>query len=213
MVVGALMGFGQDDMKRLFAFSSISQMGYVMVGIGLGTPLGILGALFHLFNHAGYKSLLFFSSGAIEGETGTRSLSELGGLRQKMPVTSTSSVVGALSISGIPPFNGFWSKLIILLAAFNAGNIWVAAIIVLTAFLTLTYYLRFQKNAIFGDVVKKVKGAREAPITMIVPLVLVAIFCLLIGIFNHSIISNLIMPAQEILLDRGGYILSILGNM
>lgn len=213
MVVGALMGFGQDDIKRLFAFSSISQMGYVMVGIGIGTPLGILGALFHLFNHAGYKSLLFFSSGAIEGETGTRNLSELGGLRKRMPVTSTSSVVGALSISGIPPFNGFWSKLIILLAAFEVGNIWIASIIVITAFLTLAYYLRFQKNAIFGEVVEKVKGVREVPIPMVIPLVIAAVFCLLVGIFNHTIISNIILPAQEALLDRGGYILTILGRM
>jgi len=213
MVVGALMGFGQDDIKRLFAFSSISQMGYVMVGIGLGTPLGIIGALFHLLNHAGFKSLLFLSSGAIEGETGTRKLSLLGGLREKMPITSTSSVVGALSISGVPPFNGFWSKLIILLAALKAGNIPVAAILVFTAFLTLSYYLRFQKNAIFGEVRKKVEGAREAPIPMVAPLVLFAVFCLFAGIFNNSIITNIIMPAQEILLDQQAYIMSILGSM
>jgi multicomponent Na+:H+ antiporter subunit D len=213
MVVGALMGFGQDDMKRLFAFSSISQMGYVMIGIGLGTPLGIFGALFHLLNHAGYKSLLFLSSGAIERETRTRNLSELGGLREKMPVTSAASVVGSLSISGVPPFNGFWSKLIILLAAFQARNFLVAGIVVFTAFLTLTYYLRFQKNAIFGSVSEKVKGAHEAPIPMVMPLVIFAIFCLLIGVFNHTIISGIIIPAGQILLDRAGYIMSVLGGV
>ncbi|MEA1913183.1 MAG: monovalent cation/H+ antiporter subunit D family protein [candidate division WOR-3 bacterium] len=213
MIVGALMGFGQDDMKRLFAFSSISQMGFVMVGIGLGTPLGIIGALFHLLNHAGFKSLLFLSSGAIEGETGTRNLSELGGLREKMPVTSASSVVGSLSISGVPPFNGFWSKLIIILAAFQAGKIWVASLLVLTAFLTLSYYLKFQKNAIFGNIVERVKGAREAPMPMVVPLVLFAVICLFVGVFNYTIISNIIIPAQQILMDRGGYILSIFGSI
>jgi multicomponent Na+:H+ antiporter subunit D len=213
MIVGALMGFGQKDIKRLFAFSSISQMGYVMVGVGLGTPLGVIGALFHLLNHAGFKSLLFLSSGAIEGETGTRNLYEMGGLRKIMPVTSTSSVVGSLSISGVPPFNGFWSKLIILLAAFKAGNIWIPVIIVLTAFLTLGYYLRFQKNAIFGELGEKVEGAREVPILMVVPIVLFAFFCIFVGIFNHTIITNIILPAQEVLLDRGGYILSILGSL
>ncbi|MEJ2306174.1 MAG: proton-conducting transporter membrane subunit, partial [candidate division WOR-3 bacterium] len=121
MLVGAFMGFGQDDMKRMFAFSSISQMGYIAVGIGIGTPLAIIGALFHLLNHAGFKSLLFFSSGVIQNSTGTRNLSELGGLREKMPVTSVASVIGSLSIAGVPPFNGFWSKLIIILAAFSAG--------------------------------------------------------------------------------------------
>lgn len=213
MVIGALMGFGQDDMKRLFAFSSISQMGYVMIGLGLGTPLGIIGALFHLLNHAGFKSLLFLSAGAIEGETGTRKLSELGGLREKMPATCGASVVGALSISGVPPFSGFWSKLLILLAAFQASNFLVAGIIVFTAFLTLTYYLRFQKNVIFGNMSEKVKGAFEAPIPMVMPLVIFAIFCLAIGIFNHTIISEIIIPAEQILLDRAGYILSVLGSI
>ena len=213
MIVGALMGFGQDDIKRLFAFSSISQMGYVMVGIGLGTPLGIIGALFHLLNHAGFKSLLFLSSGSIEGETGTRSLKKLGGLRNKMPVTSASSVVASLSISGVPPFNGFWSKLLILLAAFQVGNYWVAGVIVITAFLTLGYYLRFQKNAIFGNVSELVEGAREAPMPMVVPVVLFAIVCLAFGIFNYSLISNIIIPAKDTLLDQAGYILSIFGNM
>lgn len=213
MVVGAFMGFGQDDVKRLFAYSSISQMGYVMVGIGLGTPLGIIGALFHLLNHAGFKSLLFLSSGAIEGETGTRSLSNLGGLRKTMPVTSGTSVIGALSISGVPPFNGFWSKLIILLAALYARNWIVAGLVVFTAFLTLSYYLRFQKNAIFGDIKEKVKGSREVPVPMVSILVVFAVICLVFGLFHLSVINEIIIPAKDNLLDRGAYIVEVLGRL
>ncbi len=211
MLVGAFMGFGQDDMKRMFAFSSVSQMGYIAVGIGIGTPFAIIGALFHLLNHAGFKSLLFLSSGAIETSTGTRNLSELGGLGKKMPVTSAASVIGSLSIAGVPPFNGFWSKLIIILAAFSAGYVWLGAILVLTAFLTLAYYLRFQKNVIFGEPSSNVKDAKEAPLLMLLPIIVFAIFCLLAGIFNGWIISNIVIPAQSIILDQLGYISSVMG--
>ena len=211
MLVGAFMGFGQDDMKRMFAFSSISQMGYIAVGIGLGTPLAIIGALFHLLNHAVFKSLLFFSSGAIETSTGTRNLSELGGLRKSMPVTSVTSVIGSLSIAGVPPFNGFWSKLIIIIAAFSAGYIWLGAVLILTAFLTLAYYLRFQKNVIFGEPSSKMKDVREAPFLMLMPTVVFAIFCLLAGIFNGWVISSIITPAQSVIMNQLGYISSVLG--
>ncbi len=211
MLVGAFMGFGQDDMKRMFAFSSVSQMGYIAVGIGIGTPLALIGALFHLLNHAGFKSLLFLSSGAIESSTGTRNLSELGGLGKKMPVTSGASVVGSLSIAGVPPFNGFWSKLIIILAAFSAGYIWLGAILVLTAFLTLAYYLRFQKNVIFGEPSSSMKDVREAPLLMLLPILVFAAFCLIAGIFNGWIVSNIVIPAQSIILDQLGYISSVMG--
>ena len=211
MLVGAFMGFGQDDMKRMFAFSSVSQMGYVAVGIGIGTPLALIGALFHLLNHAGFKSLLFLSSGAIESSTGTRNLSSLGGLGKKMPVTSAASVVGSLSIAGVPPFNGFWSKLIIIIAAFSAGYVWLGALLALTAFLTLGYYLRFQKNVIFGEVSPKIKNVREAPFLMLLPILIFAVFCLLAGIFNGWIVNNMIVPAQSVITDQFGYISSVLG--
>jgi multicomponent Na+:H+ antiporter subunit D len=211
MLVGAFMGFGQDDMKRMFAFSSISQMGYIAVGIGIGTPLALIGALFHLLNHAGFKSLLFLSSGAIQTSAGTRNLSELGGLREKMPVTSATSVIGSLSIAGVPPFNGFWSKLIIILAAFSAGYFWLGGILVFTAFLTLAYYLRFQKNVIFGEPASLLKNVREAPFMMVMPMVVLAVFCLLAGIFNGWVISNIIIPAQDIITNQLVYISSVLG--
>jgi multicomponent Na+:H+ antiporter subunit D len=114
MVVAAFLALGQTDIKRMLAYSSISQVGYIVLGIGLGTPLGILGGLFHLFNHALAKSLLFLNSGALQMSTGTRNLDEMGGLGKRMPVTAGTSLVGSLSIAGVPPLNGFWSKLIII---------------------------------------------------------------------------------------------------
>ncbi len=111
MVIGVLLAIGQWDIKRLLACHSISQMGYIFLGLGLGTPLGILGAVFHVFNHSLFKSLLFLNAGAVEYATGTRDLKKLGGLGHKMPVTGMTQFIGAMSISGVPPFNGFWSKL------------------------------------------------------------------------------------------------------
>ncbi|MFB0526348.1 MAG: complex I subunit 5 family protein, partial [bacterium] len=137
MVIGGLLALGQDDIKRLFAYSSISQIGYVVLGIGMGTTLGILAGLFHLFNHATFKSLLFLNSGSIEYATGTRDLRKMGGLTSKMPVTGYSSLVGSMSISGIPPFSGFWSKLLIILAAIEAKHFIFASIAVLVSILTL----------------------------------------------------------------------------
>ena len=102
IVVAAFLALGQKDMKRMLAYSSISQVGYVVLGIGIGTPLGIAGGLFHLFNHALAKGLLFFNSGSVQQSTGTRDLDEMGGLAKRMPLTAATSLVGSLSIAGVP---------------------------------------------------------------------------------------------------------------
>ena len=107
----------------MLAYSSISQVGYIVLGLGLGTPLGIAGGLFHLINHALAKGLLFLNSGSVQQATGTRNLDEMGGLAKRMPVTAATNLVGSLSIAGVPPLNGFWSKLIIIVALVQAGQL------------------------------------------------------------------------------------------
>ena len=126
MLLGIILALTQDDLKRLLAYSSVSQMGYVLVGIGLGTYLGCYGGLFHLLNHALCKSLLFMCVGAVMYATGARRISELGGLRSQMPITSACFFLGALALAGFPPLNGFWSKLTIYLALAKAGLWWAA---------------------------------------------------------------------------------------
>ncbi|MDP2808157.1 MAG: proton-conducting transporter membrane subunit, partial [bacterium] len=132
MVIGAVVALGQNDYKRMLAYSSISQIGYIVVGLAIGSPLGIMGALFHLFNHATFKSLLFLNAGSAEYATGTRDLSKLGGVNSKLPITGFTNTIGTFSIAGVPPFNGFWSKLIIIVALVEANYIGVAAIAVAT---------------------------------------------------------------------------------
>ena len=122
IVFGALAGLTQSNFKRMLAYSTVSQVGYMVLALGCFTPLALAGAVFHLFNHAIFKSLLFVNAGAVEKQTGTLDMNKMGGLSSQMPVTSTTSVIATLSAAGVPPLAGFWSKLIIILALWDAGH-------------------------------------------------------------------------------------------
>jgi len=206
MIVGVLLAVGQWDFKRLLAYHSISQMGYVMLGFGIGNPIAIAGALFHLMNHAAFKSLLFLCSGSIEHSTGTRQLKEIGGLSKRMPATSIATSAASLSISGVPPFNGFWSKLIIIIGAVSAGRYVVAALTVLVSFLTLVSFVKVQKYALFGEIPEKIARVKESPVLMCFSLVVLAIICLGAGIFSNDILNLFIYPARDALLNAPDYI-------
>lgn len=199
MVVAALLALGQKDIKRMLAYSSISQVGYIVLGLALGTPLGIAGALFHLFNHAVAKGLLFLNSGSIQHITGTRNLEELGGLGKMVPVTAGTNLVGALSIAGVPPLAGFWSKLIIIMALIQAREFGYALVAILASILTLWYYLLIQRKAFFGRVAEKWLQVREAPFWMSAANVVLALVCILAGLFFTPIFKTWISPAAEAL--------------
>lgn len=207
MVVGVFLAVGQWDFKRLLAYHSISQMGYVMVGIGLATPLGLLGAIFHLLNHAVFKSLLFLCSGAFEYTTGTRQLKQLGGLLKKMPWTGASCSVAALSISGVPPFNGFWSKLIIILALFQAQYYFLAVVTVIVSFMTLISFIKVQKYALFGTLPKRLESIREVPVLMISGMFILALLCIGIGLFYPFYGQLILESARDLLINASHYTL------
>jgi len=219
MVVGALLAIGQMDFKRLLAYSSISQMGYIIFGIGLGTPLGIIGGLFHLLNHAFFKTLLFLCSGAVEYATGTRDLKQLGGLWKKMPVTSATCSIASLSISGIPPLGGFFSKLIIVIAAVKAYDTLgpvayvYAAITVFVSFLTIIYFVKLQKMALFGKLPERLNKVHEVPVPMWGVLVILAVFCIAFGVAFPWFIDVIVNPAQEVIFDKSTYIIQVLGSI
>jgi multicomponent Na+:H+ antiporter subunit D len=191
-------------MKRMLAYSSISQVGYVVLGIGLGTPLGIAGGLFHLLNHAVAKGLLFLTSGSVQQATGTRDLEEMGGLAKRMPVTATTSLIGSLSIAGVPPLGGFWSKLLIIIALVQSREGLLAVIAVLASVLTLWYYLILQRKAFFGQLNERWKAVREAPFWMSAATVLLAALCIVLGIFFSSVIAAWIQPAADSLAQGMG---------
>jgi len=214
MVLGGLLALGQEDIKRLFAYSSISQIGYVVLGIGMGTTLGILAGLFHLFNHATFKSLLFLNSGSVEYATGTRDLRKMGGLTSKMPVTGYSSLVASMSISGIPPLSGFWSKLLIILAAIEAKHFIFASIAVLVSILTLAYYLKVQKLAFFGELRDSLKGIKEVPLTMKLSMITLSIICILGGLLLiPGVQKNFLNLATEVLVNGKNYAQVIFGSV
>ncbi len=213
MIVGVLLALGQWDYKRLLAYHSISQIGYVMLGIGLGTPLGILGGLFHLFNHSIFKSLLFLTAGSVEYNTGTRDLREMGGLRYNMPITSSSSLVASLSIAGIPPFNGFWSKLIIIFACVQEGRYGLAVWAVIVSILTLASFLKVQKYGFFDRLKDRWAELKEVPFSMCAPMIFLSLLCIFTGLLLIPSISNMFLrPAVDSLIEGARYTIRVLGK-
>jgi multicomponent Na+:H+ antiporter subunit D len=194
MGVGVILALRQWDMKRLLAYHSVSQVGYIILGLGLGTPLGILGGLFHLFNHSIFKSLLFLNSGALEQATGTRNLKEMGGLSKRMPTTSWTTLSASMSISGVPPFSGFWSKLIIVMACVEQGQWFYASWAILVSILTLASFLKVTKFAFLGRLRKRFEHVREVPVAMRFGMAVLALLCILGGLM-------LVPAAKEMLLD------------
>lgn len=208
MVAGVFLAIGQWDMKRLFAYHSISQIGYVAIGIGLGTPLGIIGGLFHMVNHSVFKSLLFLNAGAVEYVTGERNLRRLGGLRDKMPATAGTSMIASMSIAGIPPFNGFWSKLIIVLACILAGRYWLAFAAVFVSLMTLASFLKVQKYAFFDKPKAVWKKVREAPSLMVVAMLVLAMLCAVLALLVLTGLgSPFLIDAAKESLTQGRFLL------
>jgi multicomponent Na+:H+ antiporter subunit D len=150
MVVGAVMAFGQTNIRRLLGYSSISQVGYILLGLGVGTPLAIAGSLFHIFNHSVAKASLFLNSGIIENSSQTNDLRKISGVLFKRPVSGYSMLMSALSICGVPPFGGFWSKLIIIFACIQANRPVLAFTAVIVSILTLAYYFKALTPVLFG---------------------------------------------------------------
>ena len=202
MIVGVILALNQWDFKRLLAYHSISQIGYVILAIGLGTKLGILAGIFHLANHAIFKSLLFLSAGAVEYRTGTRQLEEMGGLSQKMPTTSRTSLVASMSIAGVPPFNGFFSKLLIIIACVEAGRWGFAIWAVIVSILTMASFMKVQKYAFYGKLKDKWAQVKEVPLTMQISMIFLAVLCLAMSLLMLPTLSQHVLePARDVLFN------------
>jgi len=226
MVIGVFLAIGQWDIKRLLAYHSISQMGYVILAVGMGmilisrgdnsevAVLAIAGGIFHLVNHAAFKGLLFLNAGAIEYTIGTRDLKEMGGLARSMPVTSATSFIASMSISGIPPFNGFFSKLIIIIAAVMAKFYLLALLAVIVSIITLASFLKFQRYAFYNKTENKNdRKIKEVPFPMIFSMVIMSLLCIALSLLAFPGIRDVLLtPAINILTDPLKYSSIILGN-
>jgi multicomponent Na+:H+ antiporter subunit D len=225
MVIGVFLAIGQWDIKRLLAYHSISQMGYVILSVGIGmmmiskgirnevAALAIAGGIFHLINHAAFKGLLFLNAGAIEYATGTRDLHEMGGLAKHMPVTAATSFTASMAISGIPPFNGFFSKLIIIIAAIMAKYYLLAVLAVIVSIITLASFLKFQRYAFFNKTDdRNDRKIKEVPFPMLFSMIVLGIICLLLSILAlPGIRETILIPATDILMDPSKYPSQITG--
>jgi multicomponent Na+:H+ antiporter subunit D len=199
IVVGALLALGQKDFKRMLAYSSISQVGYIVLGLGAGTRLALAGAIFHLFNHAIFKSLLFVNSAAVERQSGTTDMGKLGGISSRMPITSTTSVIAILSTAGIPPLSGFWSKLIIVVAVWRAGFHGYATLAIMASLLTLAYFLVMQRRVFFGKVSESCSGLQEASFWGVAPAVLLALITIGLGVSIPWLFETFLLPVRSFL--------------
>ena len=199
IIIGALMAMVQKDMKRMLAYSSISQMGYIILSLGTGTALGLAGAVFHLFNHAIFKAGLFANAAAVEEQTGTRDMDKLGGLSNNMPITGFTSLISSLSTAGIPPLSGFWSKLIIIIALFSAGYKVYGIIAVLASLLTLAYFLSMQRKVFFGKTKDEFKNIKEAKTGVLIPAVLLSVITIGVGVCFFWVLDTFMLPIKTIL--------------
>jgi multicomponent Na+:H+ antiporter subunit D len=204
MIAGAALAVNQRDIKRMLAYSSISQVGYILLALGIGTPLAIIGALFHLINHAVGKSLLFLNSGAVDHAAGTRDMEKLGGLNKRMPVTAGTSLIGSLSISGIPPFAGFWSKFLIIVAAAQSGHLILAFIAVIVSVITLVYYLKFQNKVFFSELLQGLEKVKEVSLSMNIVVISLAAISIVAGL--------MLLPSLRPLLERAADVLAMGAN-
>jgi len=188
IIIGVMMAIKQTDAKRLLAYHSVSQIGYIVLGIGTGVSVGIAGGLFHLLNHALFKGLLFLSIGAVIHRIRSRNLSDYGGLARTMPITFVTCSIAALSISGVPPFNGFVSKWMIyqgLVQSFTMDGspftiLWLTAAMFGSA-LTLASFVKLI-YATFLTVPEKPHSVKEVSASMWIPMVIMAGLCITFGV-------------------------------
>lgn len=173
----------QTGIKEMLIYSTVSQLGYIVLGVCLATPLGVAGGLLHLFNHMIFKNLAFLCAGALMFSTHAHSLHELGGIGRKMPLTLLAFAAALFSAAGMPPFNGFSSKFILYYALIEQGEVVLAIIAILTSVITMAYFLKFMHSAFFGQLSPAAAHAKEPGLFMRLPILILSGLCLLTGLF------------------------------
>ncbi len=195
ILAAVMMALIQHDLRRLLAYHAVSQVGYMVLGLGTGNPIGIAGGIFHMLNHSVYKACLFLCGGAVQHRAGTTDLNKLGGLGKLMPVTFFSFLVAAFAISGIPPLNGFFSKWMVYQGLVEVGKtgghlwvVWLVAAMFGSA-LTLASFMKLTHSIFLGIPDKRIESRKikEVSTVMIIPVIVLASICILFGIFAYSI--------------------------
>jgi len=207
MVYGGLMALAQDDIKRLLAYSSVSQMGYIIFGVATGQLLGVSGAMFQYVSHGTGKAILFMSAGAIILQAhGLRSIGRMGGLARRLPVTALCAMIGFLAILGFPSTNGFQSEWMIFAGAFWGAlqqgameRVALSAIAIISTGLTAGYALWAMRRVFFGPLPDGLREVKEAPATVLAPLLFLAFLTVLLGVYPELVTSRLIPAVRGVL--------------
>lgn len=204
ILLAVMMALIQKDFKRLLSFHAISQVGYMILGIGTAVPAGIVGGLFHMLNNALYKSCLFLTGGAVEHATGTTDLRQLGGLGRKMPLTFLGFFIAAIAISDVPPLNGFFSKELIYDGALERGRVFYIAAL-LGSFFTAVSFLKLGHSAFLGKSKQDFSNVKDAPTVMLVPILVIAGLCIVFGLYNSIPLHSFIQPALSKIVGQHEY--------
>ena len=216
ILFGSIAAASQKDMRRMLAYSSISQLAMIAVGIGLATPLGFVAALLHIVNHAAMKGALFLAAASMRLQTGLQGVHELTGVGRRMPITTAAFAVGAISMVGIPPTAGFFSKWYVVLAGVEQGQWIVVAVVLFSTLLTAVYLFKVLERAYLRpavadashgadghdahdappahDVREEVARATESPVDVWAPLVLLALATIALGVLNVVIVEQVLEP-------------------
>jgi multicomponent Na+:H+ antiporter subunit D len=199
IIVGSMFAIVQDDMKKMLAYSSIAQIGYVFLGVGLMTEIALTGAILHIFNHALMKAMLFLSAGAFIYATGVRKLSDLKGIGYTMPIPTITFCIGAFAMVGIPLTSGFISKWHLALGALDINRPFFAAVILISSLLNGIYYLPIVVNAFFSKPEGAVAEPKSLPKQMTVPLIILG-FCVILFGVNPNLVLGVVTKAAQSLL-------------
>jgi multicomponent Na+:H+ antiporter subunit D len=188
IIVSSLIALTQDNLKRRLAFSTIGQLAYIVLGVSFLSSNGVTGSVMHIAMHAFGKITLFFCAGAIFVASGKKYISQMVGLGKQMPITMIAFLIGSLSIIGLPPFGGAWSKWYLFLGALDAEQTAMAVVLVISSLLNIAYLLPIPINALFRSPPQKDEkgsdsGIKEAPLACLIPLCITALAGLLFFMF------------------------------
>ena len=203
MTLGNITALLQKDVKRLLAYSSIAQVGYMLVGLAVGTQLGLTGTFLQILNHALMKGTAFLCIGAIIYRTGTRQLDEIAGVGRKMPLTLIIFAISLFALTGMPPLNGFVSELTLFTSAVQANMAWLGIAIILNSILSAAYYLQVIRFLVRPGMSEKLEKVKEAPLIMLVPIAIMAILIILLGVYPDPVLNLARKAAQSLLSMKG----------
>jgi proton-translocating NADH-quinone oxidoreductase chain N len=203
MIIGNVTALLQTDLKRMLAYSSIAQVGYMLVGLAVGTQTGLTGTFLQFFNHALIKGVAFLCAGAIIFRLGARELHDMIGVGRKMPITAVVFSISLFALIGMPPFNGFISELTLFTSTFQVNLAWLGIALIVNSAISAAYYLRIVKTIMQIPVSEKMEKVKEVPLLMLIPLCVLAVSIIVFGIWPDPLVNFAKQAAKSLVLFGG----------